>query len=370
MRRWLAFAVVVGACLAGSMWADDKKPAGESPLATAKKEFDAALKEKQAEMRKAPPDFQKELAQEIREFTVIETDKLFELAEQEPATAAAFDIFADLTVTALDKDKARKARDLIAAHHLDQPHVKKVLLGFAAGTDPKAEGLLKIVLEKNKDADCQGYAHLALGLLAKQKVKQSGGREKADLVKAAIEHFTAVKTKYAAVKAGEETIGKQAEAHLAELKLADQLQVGKAVPDLTGEDLDGQPLKLSDFTGKVVMLSFWATWCPPCMGLVPHEQKLVEKMKDKPFALVGVNGDDELTAAVRKVIADKKITWRSFQDRQKGQTAISKAWEVDTWPTIYVIDHKGTIRHIQTGAQEIEKVDELISKLVAEAEKK
>lgn len=366
MPRWL-LAVAVGSFVGGTVTgADEKKPAAESPLAEAKKAFDAAVKEKTEEMRKAPPSFQRELEQEIREFQVIEFDKLFELAEQEATTAAAFDVFADLVVKALDKEKAAKARQLIVTHHLDQPHVKRVLLGFASAPDPKADELLKAVLAKNTDADCLGLAHLALGLWTKQKIKPAGGSARAELVKTAIEHFAAAKTKYADVKNGDDTVGKQAELHLAALKLMDQLQVGRPAPDLAGDDLDGKPFKLSDYKGKVVLLSFWATWCPPCMALVPHERELVEKMKDKPFALVGVNGD-ELTDAVRKTIADKQITWRSFQDEQKGKPATSRAWEIEGWPTIYVIDHKGVIRHVQTGAQEMGKVDDLIEKLVKEA---
>ena len=50
-------------------------------------------------------------------------------------------------------------------------------------------------------------------------------------------------------------------------------------------DVDGKPLKLSDFRGKVVMLDFWATWCGPCMDLVPHERGLVADHKNDPFAL-------------------------------------------------------------------------------------
>ena len=140
---------------------------------------------------------------------------------------------------------------------------------------------------------------------------------------------------------------------------------------MSGEDLDGKIFKLSEETkGKVVVLNFWATWCPPCMALVPHERELVEKMKDKPFALIGINGDPELNEDVRAIITEKKITWRSFKNEQKDQPSFASSWGIEGWPTLYVIDHKGVIQHIQAGGRDLDKLDKLIEDLVKAAEAK
>src|SRR5262245_17830226 len=109
--------------------------------------------------------------------------------------------------------------------------------------------------------------------------------------------------------------------------------------------------------------------------MYPHERSLVKKMADKPFALVGVNSDDDLNA-LKKVLEEEQITWRSFQN-QKGKKgddsekaeAISNDWNVRGWPTLFVIDHKGVIRHKWLGNPGDEKIDEALEKLVAEAEK-
>jgi thiol-disulfide isomerase/thioredoxin len=364
MRRWV-LALAVGFSLAGVAGAAD------SPLKTEFDKYQKTLKEKYDVVRKtANPSDQKELLSEIKEFQVIELDKLFELAEKEPATAPAFDVFSELLFTAVDKEKPKKAHELITKHHVDQPHVKKILLNLAyGGGGDKANDLLKAVAEKNKDKECQGLAAFGLGLMAKMKAKESGGEARKDLLATAEKQFTVVRQQFADVKAGGEALGKMAAGQLLGLKMMDQLQVGKAVPDIAGEDLDGKQFKLSDYKGKVTVLSFWATWCPPCMALVPHEIALVESMKDKPFALIGVNGD-ELDDTVRKRIADKKITWRSFKNEQPGQPPLAELWDIEGWPTIYVIDHKGVIRHIWTGSPGEKVMDEAIEKLVKEAEKK
>jgi len=105
--------------------------------------------------------------------------------------------------------------------------------------------------------------------------------------------------------------------------------------------------------------------------MYPHERSLVKKLADKPFALVGVNSDDDLTV-LKKRMEEEQITWRSFQNekgKKKGSDAISKDWNVRGWPTLFVIDHKGVIRHKWLGNPGNDKVDAAIEKLVAEAEK-
>jgi thiol-disulfide isomerase/thioredoxin len=104
-------------------------------------------------------------------------------------------------------------------------------------------------------------------------------------------------------------------------------------------------MRLSEQRGKVVLLVFWASWCGPCMGDVPHEKALVEQFAGRPFVLVGVNGDAD---AGRGRAAEQRhaIPWRSFWDGEGGaEGPIASQWGVRAWPTIYVIDDQGAIRH-------------------------
>jgi hypothetical protein len=103
--------------------------------------------------------------------------------------------------------------------------------------------------------------------------------------------------------------------------------------------------------------------------MYPHERSLVKKLADKPFALIGVNSDPD-REKLKPVLQEQEITWRSFWNGEKGTRGpISEEWNVHGWPTLYIIDHKGVIRHKYVGSPGDKVLDDAIEKLVAEAEK-
>lgn len=97
--------------------------------------------------------------------------------------------------------------------------------------------------------------------------------------------------------------------------------------------------------------------------MYPHERSLVARLKDKPFALVGVNSDKDMEK-LKARLDEEKITWPSFRD---GSTSgpIATKWNVSGWPTIYVIDRKGVIRAKDVREKQL---DEWVDKLLAETE--
>ena len=99
--------------------------------------------------------------------------------------------------------------------------------------------------------------------------------------------------------------------------------------------------------------------------MIPHERSLVKKYENDPFVIIGINSDG-LNKYNRNVEA-KGVTWRSFmQGSAKGP--ISTRWSAG-WPTIYLIDHKGVIRHVNIYDEEMEKaLDTLIDEAKADAE--
>jgi hypothetical protein len=102
--------------------------------------------------------------------------------------------------------------------------------------------------------------------------------------------------------------------------------------------------------------------------MYPHERSLVKKLADKPFALIGVNSDSD-KAELKKAMEKENITWRSFWDVNTSGP-ISTRWAVEGWPTLYVIDAKGVIRHKHLGNPGDKKLDDEIEELLKEAEDK
>ena len=96
------------------------------------------------------------------------------------------------------------------------------------------------------------------------------------------------------------------------------------------------------------------------MKLVPEERKLVEEMRGKPFVLLGINAD-ETREALRQATEKHKMTWRSWWDGSNA--TISARWNINSWPTIYVLDRKGTIR---SKPRSITELHEVVEKLVNE----
>ena len=96
--------------------------------------------------------------------------------------------------------------------------------------------------------------------------------------------------------------------------------------------------------------------------MYPHERSLVARMKDKPFALIGVNSDPKNT--LREVLKKENMTWRSFWDGGSKGGPIARQYDVHFWPTIYVLDAKGVIRYKDTRGEAMDKaVDELLNEM-------
>src|ERR1051325_8728199 len=101
--------------------------------------------------------------------------------------------------------------------------------------------------------------------------------------------------------------------------------------------------------------------------MYPHERSLVKRLSGKPFALVGINSDQDRDE-LKKVLEKEKITWPSFWNGGGTAMGIAKKWNVQAWPTIYVLDHKGVIRFKNKSSEELDKaVDQLIGEVEAES---
>jgi hypothetical protein len=103
--------------------------------------------------------------------------------------------------------------------------------------------------------------------------------------------------------------------------------------------------------------------------MYPHERSLVTRLADKPFVIIGVNSDSDRDK-LKETLKEEKITWRSFWNGGSTSGPISTEWNVHGWPTLYLIDADGVIRHKFLGNPGDKVMDDFIDALVKKAEGK
>lgn len=139
----------------------------------------------------------------------------------------------------------------------------------------------------------------------------------------------------------------------------------KLAPRLTLPTLAGGPkADLEQLRGKVVLVNFWATWCPPCRQEMPSMQRLSDKLAGKPFAILGVNVG-ETPVQVGSFLKIVPVRFAIALD-EKGQNL--NAWQVFAFPTSYLVDKQGRIRYGLFGSIEWDEPEavQVIESLLAE----
>jgi peroxiredoxin len=367
--------------------AADDKPTPAQRLAAIQKgiaDAEAALRDAWAKL----PDPPKEDAHVVKLYKAWDEKQkggfaaAAEIARADPKSDAAFSALEWLLTTprAYHLPPGKAAMKLMTEHHATNPKVGKAVavLSYVQPwpTDPaydEALALLRTVAKVNPDRTARGNAALGLAWLVKRDFELAESKGKSDtnaLAAKAEASFEQILKDYGSclnLRPGGDrrarTLGDEAKTELYDLR---HLRMGQPAPEIEADDLDGTKFKLSDYRGKVVLLVFWASWCSPCMAAVPHERGLVDHFKGRPFALIGVNGDEK-TESARKAVEKHRINWRSFSNGKEGPAGpIARAWNVRGWPTVYVIDAKGVIRHKYLHGK---RLDEPLEELVAATEK-
>lgn len=121
---------------------------------------------------------------------------------------------------------------------------------------------------------------------------------------------------------------------------------GEAASSFTLRTLDGQKVSLEEYRGDVVLVNFWATWCPPCRFEMPGFEKVYKAKKDEGFRIIGVSMDETGAAPVRRYLAQHGITYPVGM----VNGGVSRAFgNPSTLPASFLIDRQGRIRHHVTG---------------------
>jgi thiol-disulfide isomerase/thioredoxin len=120
------------------------------------------------------------------------------------------------------------------------------------------------------------------------------------------------------------------------------LVVGNPFPDFQEKDLDGQPLSVSRFRGKVLLVDFWATWCGPCRVELPNVIATYEKHHKNGFEILGISLDND-ERAMKQFLASNKMTWPQYFDGKGWQTKLAGQYGVNSIPATYLLDAQGKI---------------------------
>jgi thiol-disulfide isomerase/thioredoxin len=137
-----------------------------------------------------------------------------------------------------------------------------------------------------------------------------------------------------------------------------------AAPELKALDLKGASRTLADYRGRVVMLNFWASWCPPCLREMPSLERLRVKMAGRPLAIVALDSA-ETREEVDAYLSRMKLGFPVLLDPDGDNT---KRWKVFALPTTFLLDADGRVRYVLTGPTEWDEGEavEVIESLLAE----
>lgn len=120
-----------------------------------------------------------------------------------------------------------------------------------------------------------------------------------------------------------------------------QVAEGSAAPDFTVRDLAGQEVKLSSFKGKVVLVNFWATWCPPCKEEIPSMMKLQQSMTGKQFQMMAISIDEGGREAVESYFKKSGMALPAYLD---NDGAVARSYGTTGVPETFIVDRAGIIQ--------------------------
>jgi cytochrome c biogenesis protein CcmG/thiol:disulfide interchange protein DsbE len=141
-------------------------------------------------------------------------------------------------------------------------------------------------------------------------------------------------------------------------------EVGHFAPDFALKNLTGKTVRLSDFRGKkVVLINFWATWCPPCRLEMPTMQQIYSDYKDRGFEILAINIEPDATDEIRQFMKELRLTFPVLLD---SDMKVTRQYRLFGLPISILIDRHGIIRskdvgyHDWTTAESRQRVEALL----------
>lgn len=125
--------------------------------------------------------------------------------------------------------------------------------------------------------------------------------------------------------------------------IKDKLGIGKPAQAINGTTVSGKPYTLANQKGSVVLIDFWATWCPPCRAEMPNLKRLYDELHSQGFDIVGVSCDSK-KHPVDTYLAEINVAWPMVYSGDGMEDAAAKAYGVNSLPMYFIVDRQGVLR--------------------------
>jgi peroxiredoxin len=255
-----------------------------------------------------------------------------------PYAAFFLDLTRNLTVAGTDgntgtafAEERKRALETFAANHTAKPGIAPFSIALAESGDPKSLPLLEKIMAENPDDATKGIAALGAALLLKNL---------GDAPEVMQKRLTYLRQ--AIIMASDQSIGGTSVADIVtdELYVIRHLAKGRTAPDLSGTDVSGRVIRLSELRGKTVVLLFWDAKSPETDKVIGLTNQMTMKYADKPVALVGVT--PEALDRIRELQADGSIRWNNIID---PEDKLAKEYRITARPAVLIIGPAGKIEY-------------------------
>ena len=162
-----------------------------------------------------------------------------------------------------------------------------------------------------------------------------------------------------------EEFPKSGAAREARWKLRQADSIGKPFELAFKDAITGREISIESLAGKIIVVDFWATWCPPCVVQMPRLKELYAKWQPQGVEFIGVSLDaseaEHGLEQLKKFVTDHEITWPQYHQGQGWQSDFSSGWGIDSIPCAFVVDHEGHLAAANVGS----RLEEIVNALIA-----
>jgi len=149
-------------------------------------------------------------------------------------------------------------------------------------------------------------------------------------------------------------------------ELGGTMRIGMSAPDFHTKDFEGNPVNLSQYEGQIIIMNFWATWNDQCLKELPEIKKLYRKLKGPDVQFIGISSDDNIDD-LKGFVRQHNIEWPQICEEMRYKGMMSKLYDVNRIPIMFVLDQKGKVQYIGNKKGEITKI---VTALIVRAQKK